>query len=349
MKRLVGWGAAGAVVAAVVGTEVARRRLGGEDDDLEERLGTGESFKVETDDGAVLDGVVIGVGPTVVLSHCWTGTRDVWAPVAIRLLASGHRIVLYDQRGHGTSTLGETTPTVAKLGADLRAVLETVDARDAVVAGHSMGGMAVLALAEDHPEVTAERVRALVLVSTAGRLTGLLFLGNVAGAVVSNEQVGRLVAGRIGAVFVRPTAGRAISRRHLATTRDGFTTTSAAVRRGFMNAMQTMDLREGMAAINVPTTVVVGRRDILTPTHFSRAIATAIPSARLVEVSGAGHMLPFEAPDLLADLISQAHSNPTEPDAEANAPVGPARSEPSTTVQTAPIPTSGSNGKGEHL
>jgi pimeloyl-ACP methyl ester carboxylesterase len=306
VKRSVGLGAVAAVAAAVVGAEVARRRRRLDDDDLEERLGTGQAFKVEAGDGAVLDGVVIGDGPTVVLSHCWTGTRDVWAPVASRLLAAGLRVVLYDQRGHGTSTLGDTPPTVAQLGDDLRSVLEAVDAHDAVVAGHSMGGMAAQALAVGHPDVTAQRVRALVLVSTAGHLTSLLYLGNVAGVVVGNERLGRLLAGRIGSAFVRPTAGRVISRRHLATTRDGFANTAAPVRLAYLKAMQSMDLRDGLRTVSVPTTVVVGSRDILTPPHLGRAIAAAIPGARLVEVPGAGHMLPFEAPDLLADLIAGA-------------------------------------------
>ncbi len=331
MKRSVGWGAAGAVAATVVGAEVARRRARSEDDDLEDQLGTGESFKVEADDGAVLDGVVIGDGPDVVLSHCWTGTRDVWSPVTSRLLDAGHRLVLYDQRGHGTSTLGDTAPTVAQLGDDLRSVLEAVDARYAVVAGHSMGGMAVQALAVDHPDVTAQRVRALVLVSTASRLTGLMYLGHVAATVVGNELVGRLVAGRIGSVLVRPTAGRSISRRHLAITQSGFSTTPSAVRLAYLKAMQAMDLRDGLADVAVPTTVVVGRRDVLTPVRFSQAIVAAIPGARLVEVPGAGHMLPFEAPDLLADLIAQAHG-----DGSTDA------------VPTALTPTTNSSGEGGH-
>ena len=102
------------------------------------------------------------------LSHCWTGSRATWEPVAARLVAAGRQVVLYDQRGHGASTMGPDNPTVEQLGEDLAAVLEAVDARDAVLAGHSMGGMAIQALAVARPDVVAERVRALVLAGTAG-------------------------------------------------------------------------------------------------------------------------------------------------------------------------------------
>lgn len=61
------------------------------------------------------------------------------APVAHRLLDAGHRVVLYDQRGHGESSLGRAPVTVERLGEDLAAVLKHLDVRDAVLAGHSMG------------------------------------------------------------------------------------------------------------------------------------------------------------------------------------------------------------------
>jgi len=70
-----------------------------------------------------------------------------------RLVAAGRRVVLYDQRGHGASTLGPGAPTVDQLGEDLAAVLDAVDARDAVVAGHSMGGHGALVLGMKHPDV----------------------------------------------------------------------------------------------------------------------------------------------------------------------------------------------------
>ncbi|HET8618358.1 MAG TPA: alpha/beta fold hydrolase, partial [Acidimicrobiales bacterium] len=72
----------------------------------------GRALVVTTDDGARLavtdagDRITLGGPAPVVLAHCWTGSRAVWAPVARRLVAAGHRVVLYDQRGHGASTAG---------------------------------------------------------------------------------------------------------------------------------------------------------------------------------------------------------------------------------------------------
>ena len=65
-----------------------------------------------------------GSGPRSSSPHCWTGTGAMWAPVARRLIDAGHRVVLYDQRGHGESTTGRAPISVERLGDDLAAVLD---------------------------------------------------------------------------------------------------------------------------------------------------------------------------------------------------------------------------------
>lgn len=307
-RRPVLVGAAIATLAGAAGTAFAagRRWAAAEDPcaghvlDLE----GAEAFKVERPDGAVLDGVVVGSGPTVVLSHCWTGTRATWEPVAARLVAAGYRVVLYDHRGHGASTMGPEAPTVAQLGDDLAAVLEVVDARDAVLAGHSMGGMAVQALAVARPDVVAERVRALVLAGTAGFGVAAGVFSVPVRLVIGDRRVERLLAGRLGPALSRGAVGRQPRSAHLVATRDAFLSLPTDVRRQFLLALQAMDLRTGLTGVAVPTTVVVGRRDLLTPPRLGRALAGAIPGARLVEIPGAGHMLPYEEPGRLADIIS---------------------------------------------
>ena len=305
-----GLAGAGAAAAAAAGTALTIRRWRSALDPCQTggaALPTGEAFKIDTDDGAVLDGIVVGDGPMVVLSHCWTGNRSVWAPVAARLVEQGHRVVLYDQRGHGASTFGPEVPTIARLGADLKAVLEAVDARDTVVAGHSMGGMAVQALAVDHPDVVTERVRSLVLVATGAARIVKRPVGISGAVTLGHPMVERVLHSPAGPVFFRAAVGRRPRLGHLVATRDAFLTTPADVRLAFFRAMQAMDLVSGLASVAVPVTVVQGRRDLVTPPRLGRVIATTVPGARLVEVPGAGHLLPFEEPDLLTDLIAEAH------------------------------------------
>ncbi len=247
--------------------------------------------------------------PVVVLSHCWTGNHEIWVPVARRLREQGYRVVLYDQRGHGLSTRGTAPITVELLAHDLALVLEAVDARDAVLAGHSMGGMSIMALANHRSDVLHERARAVVLVATAATKIGNYpdpVLRRVAAPVVGSPAVTRAMAGRNGHRLVRGVFGTQPVRAHMILTADAFAQADPAARSGFMLALSTMNLLEGIATIQLPTTVIVGSRDTLTLPPKSDEMVATIPGSRLVTLKDRGHMLPLEDPDAVTDEIVRA-------------------------------------------
>lgn len=240
---------------------------------------------------------------TFVLAHCWTGDRRIWAPVA-RLLAEEHRVVTWDHRGHGASTIGDAGLTIDALADDVRAVLEHVDATDAVLVGHSMGGMASQAFAIRHPEVARRRLRGLALVATAcdsvarTPVVKVLLPGLRAPGVTWT-----LALPRVGPALVRWTVGEIACISHLHAVRETFVATPASTRDALAMAMSAMDLSDGLPAIDLPVTVVSGTRDLLTPPARSRRIVELIPGARLEVIPGAGHMLPCEAPGRLAEIL----------------------------------------------
>lgn len=271
-------------------------------------LPPGQARTVVTDDGADLAVTVAGEGPIVVLSHCWTGAREIWAPVAHRLVRRGFQVVLYDQRGHGSSSVGTDGLGLERLGEDLRAVLEAVDARDAVLAGHSMGGMAIMALALRHPEVLHERARALVLVSTKAERLGDGRNEALNLRIVASPLVERVMRTRYGYLLVRDYVGPHRRRVPMLITRDSFVACAAPTRHALLGAMHAMDLRDGLPHVKVPATVVVGGHDALTPRRGAEEIESLLPDAHLEVLPEAGHMLPLEDPDAITDLIARAVS-----------------------------------------
>jgi pimeloyl-ACP methyl ester carboxylesterase len=311
-RVLVVGGAAGAVAAgaATVAAANSRKKRRARVDSSNpsgpagSRLPDGRSLVVTTADGAHLAVTVAGPddGPTIVLSHCWTGTRATWATVARRLALGGNRVVLYDQRGHGGSTNAESVPAIPMLGDDLRDVLEATNTRDAVLVGHSMGGMSVLSYAAEHPAHFAEHVQAVVLVATAARVLGRAVPGRVLHAALG-DGLQWTRRGRIGRAVVRGSIGQQARRSHIDLTLDSFANTTPVARAGYLAAMAAMDLRHALEVVTVPTTVLVGTRDLLTPPRLSRQLAEALPDAELVILPGAGHMLPLEEPDRIIDAI----------------------------------------------
>jgi pimeloyl-ACP methyl ester carboxylesterase len=246
--------------------------------------------------------------PVVVLPHCWGCSHEIWLPVTRRLKEQGFRVVLYDQRGHGASTRGTAPLTIETLAHDLTAVLHATDVRDAVLAGHSMGGMTIMSLATHRPDVLKERAKATVLVSTAAtNLVGGSAQGTrVANALVASPFVTRAMQSKNGHVFVRGAFGEHPVRSHVDLTRDLFGGCRGAVRGDLLRSMATMDLLGGIATIEVPTTVMVGTRDALTLPKKADQIVATVPGARLVTLQNRGHMLPLEDPEAVTDEIVRA-------------------------------------------
>jgi non-heme chloroperoxidase len=328
LKLALAAGAAGAAGAAA-GLVVAGRRWAAADDpDAATRLTVpdGTDLRVRTADGGEIAGTVAGGanggGRTFVLVHGWTNDRRIWAPVARLLVERGHKVVLYDQRGHGSSRAGADGLTIEAIGADMAAVLEHLDARDAVVAGHSMGGMAAQAFAIEYPDALGKRVAAVALVSTACSDLGARGpAGRLAPRVLGSTWVNRVVShGQLGPVFVRNTMGRTATLSNLRAMQDTFAATEPAARAGFYRAIEAMDLSEGLADVDVPVVVVSGTRDQLVAHSNSRRLADLIGGARFEPVPDAGHMVPLEAPDVVADILERlAAESSTSADAAVNA------------------------------
>jgi non-heme chloroperoxidase len=315
-RSLLALGAAATLVGGAVAfkkvSAVRSTRALASNDDLES-LGWGMAqppaqLAVSTLDGATLAVWDIGSGPTVVLPHCWGCTHAVWIPVARRLVESGHRVVLYDQRGHGASSLGTAQLSIETLAHDLSAVLEERSVTDAVLAGHSMGGMTIMALATYRPDTLVERARAIVLVATAAADmgTGAAAAERVAAGLIGSPAIALALHSPAGNRFIRGVFGTDPVRSHMDLTRTLFAGTVPQVRAGFFAAMSTMNLLEGIATIGIPTTVMIGSLDRLTAPARSDQMVAAIPGARLVTLPGRGHMLPLEDADAVADEIERA-------------------------------------------
>jgi pimeloyl-ACP methyl ester carboxylesterase len=310
---------------AAVGVLAAERRWDRADDPTGGRpleVGDGTESVCVTEDGARLAVLELGTGSAgdVVLPHCWMGSRRFWGPVADRLVRRGHRVVIYDERGHGASTTGREGHSIEALGDDLDAVLRHADVRDAVVAGHSLGGMAAQTFLVRHPGTAADRVRGVVLVSTACEfLVGAARMRQTAWAF--GARMTPLYAHpALGPLLMRGTVGRRPVLGHLRALSRTIAETRPDVRVDFLLAMADMDLTAQLASTSVPVIVLVGERDTVTAPQQAKSLADAITGARLEEVPDAGHMLVWEAPDRIVDAIEELHARSSASASETAVP-----------------------------
>lgn len=295
---------------AVVATAVARAR--GTDKPNEDPCGPGgltlpdgERRTIVASDGAELAVHIAGPvdGPVVVLGHCWMLGMTIWGAVARQLVASGHRVVLWDHRGHGSSTLGADEMTTDRLGHDLDQILRELDLSDVVLAGHSMGGMTVQAFAATCPDAFRERVRGVALVSTSARNAAVSRIpGRIAHSIFGDKRTAAL--GKRPLTRTPGVIGPATSHASLKVTHEAMLAAAGAARAGFLVAMGQMDYRATLPSIKVPTKILVGSRDRLTPPSRARVLAAGIPDSELRVLPGCSHMLPYEAPDIVTETIA---------------------------------------------
>ncbi|MCL6672492.1 alpha/beta fold hydrolase [Streptomyces panaciradicis] len=265
-------------------------------------------------DGATLHVEVHGPedAPAVVLAHGWTCSTAFWA-AQIRDLAADHRVIAYDQRGHGRSPASPAC-TIDGLADDLEAVLKATLApgEKAVIAGHSMGGMTVMASATR--PAFREHAAAVLLCSTgSSRL--------VAESTVVPLRPGRLrtwltrniLGARAPLGPVTPLARRILKYATMGPGSAPHMVEACArivhacprkVRHAWSNVLDLLDLDHGVRELRVPTVVVVGTADRLTPPVHARSLVAALPNCvDSTELPGLGHMTPVEAPDLVTGRI----------------------------------------------
>ncbi|MFI9049214.1 alpha/beta fold hydrolase [Streptomyces sp. NPDC053427] len=270
--------------------------------------------------------------PAVVLAHGWTCSTAFWAPI-VRDLATEHKVVVYDQRGHGRSpAVNPAGYSTEALADDLVAVLEATlePGERAVIGGHSMGGMTIMAAA-DRPQLR-ERAAAALLCST-----GSSELAAESRVFPLRTPQGRRRAHRLllhSRVPLGPVSPPAKWALRYATMGAGATAEQIeacarivhacppGVRAQWGRVLAGLELTGGVARLEMPTAVVSGTADRLTPFVSARRLAAVLPDCRgVTELPGLGHMAPIEDPAAVGGRLRElVHDHLTTTDAEAGRP-----------------------------
>lgn len=235
-----------------------------------------------------------GRGPAVVLLHAFPLNASMWSAQREALSAS-YRVLCPDQRGFGGTQLGHDDPSLDEVADDVVAMLDAKKVDTFVLGGLSMGGYVAMAMLRRHadrvggliladtkasadpPEAAANRRRIADAVIEAGNSALLLdeVLPKLIGATTKERRA--LVQGRVKALVERaPPYAVAWAQRAMA---------------------ERPDSLETLQGCTVPTLVVVGDEDELSTPDDARAMADAVPGAKLVTIPKAGHLTAVEAPE----------------------------------------------------
>jgi 3-oxoadipate enol-lactonase len=234
-----------------------------------------------TDDGVSLHYRLDGpeTAPVLVLSNSLGTNLDMWEP-QMPALEQRYRVLRYDTRGHGQSSLPPAPYQVDRLGKDVLALLQGLNIPKAMFCGLSMGGMTGMWLGVNAPQ----HFTRLVLCNTAAKI-GTAEIWNTRIAAVEKGGTAAVVPGVIQRWFTedfikaQPAAVERIAAMLQATPAAGYNAACGAVR--------DMDQRESITAIRLPTLVIAGTHDLSTTAADGKLVADAIPGARFVELPAA--------------------------------------------------------------
>ncbi len=255
---------------------------------------------VKSDDAEIVYWVE-GDGPPLVLLHPFPANHELWLP-ASRELVSRYRVILPDLRGHGESGIGEGPAIMEKHAADLASVLDDAEVGRAAMAGVSIGGYLLFEFWRRY----RGRVAALILCSTraqadtaAGRNNRLKVAAEVLekGTEPFIESMIPKVFGR-STLDARPDLVDGAKRMMLKMSAEDI----SLVQRGMAERPESITT---LKTINVPTMVVVGDEDTLSPVADAELMRQNISGSQLKVVPKAGHFAIWEQPEAVGSLVRQ--------------------------------------------
>jgi len=234
--------------------------------------------------------------PVLVLSNSLGVSLAMWEP-QLNALAPHFRLLRYDTRGHGSSSISAGPYTIAQLGRDVLGLLDALEIAKANFCGLSMGGATGQWLGVE----ASERINKLILCNTAARI-GNDDTWNARIALVQSEGLTPIIPGTLERWFTadfrssHPEAAAQVKAMLEATKVEGYAACCAAVR--------DFDLRESVPGITAPTLVVAGSYDPVTTSEDGRWLAAAIPDSKYAELPAA-HLSNIQAADAFnAELLS---------------------------------------------
>ncbi|MEU0372472.1 alpha/beta hydrolase [Streptomyces sp. NPDC006283] len=254
-----------------------------------------------------------GGAPTVVFAHGWTCSTLFWA-AQIRDLAADHRVVVYDQRGHGRTPAGAVG--TEQLADDLEAVLEAVlePGEKAVLAGHSMGGMTLMA-ASGRPAFRDHAAAVLLCSTGSARLVDESLVLPMRPGRLRTRLTHLILGARAPLGPVTPVSRRILKYATMGPGSAPERVDACArivhacprtVRVAWSRVLGELDLDKGVRALDVPAIVIAGTADRLTPAVHAKRLAAELPEClELVELAGVGHMSPVEAPEAVTGKIRE--------------------------------------------
>lgn len=271
----------------------------------------GQEKYITTADGTQLWTIEAGMGDkTIVLAHGFAFSSIEWNVIMPALVADGYRVIAFDQRGHGRTSIGKDGVSSAAMASDYKTILEFYNVQNGILVGHSMGGFLAIKTFLTYTELQHQRIQSCILMATfAGDVNRHNFQNRLQIPLIKSGILMKLIRNKsMGAAFAKSIMGENPDNEVIRVFLELFLVQKHKTLIPILEAFYKESYYDQLSKITIPCTVVIGSKDKTTPAFHSQDLAKLIPNAQITVIPNKGHLLNWEAPDSLIAEIKKLAS-----------------------------------------
>jgi pimeloyl-ACP methyl ester carboxylesterase len=248
----------------------------------------------------------MGSGTPVVLAHGFAIDMHCWNVIADDLVGKGFKVIAFDQRGHGRSSVGTEGVGSRQMVDDYLAVLRAYDVSDGILVGHSMGGFLAIRALIERPTEMARHLRGCVLMATfAGDVNRKNVQNRIQIPMIQSGLMGKMIrSDATAAFFAKSVMGDEKHPGMMSAFIETFRNTDLKQLVPILTAFVKEDRYDQLGNVSLPCRIVVGEKDKTTPPFHTDWLHEGIKGSTLRRIPKKGHMLNWEAPEILVEEIA---------------------------------------------
>ncbi|MEL6537521.1 MAG: alpha/beta hydrolase [Bacteroidota bacterium] len=268
----------------------------------------GKEEFVKMPDGTSIHTIASGSGKTtILLAHAYGLSHIEWNIIVEGLNRLNYRTIVFDQRGHGKSSIGKEGISSSAMASDYKNLIEYFNLEKCILVGHSMGGFLVMKFLLSYPEMQQKQIKSCVLMATfAGEINKNNFQNRLQIPLMKSGLLQKLIKWEpMGNLFAKSLSGENPDPELLRMVPEIFLQQDHSKLVPILKAFADESYYDRLNEITVPCAVVNGDKDAATPSFHTENMVKEIPNATRIEVKGKGHCLNAEAPEEIISAIKQ--------------------------------------------